>query len=89
MSRARQVLDDLTLTSIFHLTIADEGCQYLYMAKILAPRLELLWGHASNLAQLNKGISKAVWVEIGQTGTFKRITENLTDRRGVTPMTLF
>jgi len=84
-----QVPDDLALTSIAHLTIANEGCHYLIMANILAPCLELLWGQAGSLAEPDKRVSKAVRVEIGQTRTFKSITKNRTNWCGIAPMLPF
>ena len=56
------------------------------MAEVLTPSLECLRGLAESLAKLNKCISKAMWVEIGQAGTFKRITKDCANRRGIAPI---
>ena len=81
-----QVPDDLALASIIHLTIAIEGCHYLFMAKVLTPCLERLWSLAEGFAEPDERVSKAMRVEIGKTGFFKCLFKDFANRRGISPV---
>ena len=59
-----QVAYDLPLTLAGNFTIAKKSCQNLFMSEVLAPCLELFGGPTDILAELDKGVSKAVRVEI-------------------------
>jgi hypothetical protein len=56
------------------------------MPQILAPRLELFRGLANILAELDKGIPKAMRVEIWQAGIGKSFAKDCSNGRGTTPM---
>ena len=65
--------------------IAYKGRQDFLMSQILAPRLELFRGLANILAELDKGIPKAMWVEIWQASIGKGFAKDCSNRRGITP----
>lgn len=64
--RRSQASNDFTLSMRLHLTVAQEGCHYLFVAQILAPGLELLGCLALGLAIPHQRVPEAVGVEVGQ-----------------------
>jgi hypothetical protein len=84
--RRRQIADDFPLTLTRNLAIAYKGGQDFLMPQILAPRLELFRGLANILAELDKGIPKAMWVEIWQASIGKDFAKDCSNRRGITLM---
>ena len=75
--RRCQVAYDLPLTLVADFTIAKKSCQNLLMSEVLAPCLELFRRLAGFLAELNKGVSKAVRIEIWQICGSEGITKYL------------
>jgi len=63
--RRCQVAYNFPLPLAGNFTIAQKGCQNFLMSEILTPCLELFRGLAGFLAEPDKGVSKAVRVEIG------------------------
>ena len=68
--RRCQVAYDLPLTLAGNFTIAKKSCQNLFMSEVLAPCLELFRSLAGFLAELNKGVSKAVRKDKGVKSSF-------------------
>ena len=56
------------------------------MSQVLAPHLKLFGRPADLLAEFDKGISEAVWIELGQSGTFKGFSKDPPNGRGGTPV---
>lgn len=59
-----QVADNIPLARAGNFPIAQKGCQYLLVAQVLAPCLEMLRGLAYLLTEQGKGISETVRVEV-------------------------
>ena len=70
------------------LAVAKKSRQDLFMAKILAPCLELFGRFADILAELDQRVSKAVRIEIWQTGANERFPKYLPNGRGIAPVGL-
>src|SRR5262245_39055694 len=56
------------------------------MTEVLRPSLHLFRSAATTLAELRKGFSKGMRVEVGKASLRKRLAEDLSDRTGVCPM---
>ena len=82
----RQTAYDFPLALARNLAIAQKGRQDFLMPQVLAPRLELFRGLADILAELDKGISEAVRVEIRQAGTGKGFAKDRPNGRGGAPV---
>jgi hypothetical protein len=59
-----------------NLAIAQKGRQNFLMSQVLAPRLELFRRLADLLADLDKGNSEAMGIEIRKAGIDKGLPEN-------------
>ena len=81
-----QVTDNLPLALTRNFTIAYKSGQHLFMAEILTPCFKLFRGMADLFAELNKGISEAVWIKVRQTCGNEGIPKNGADRRGGAPV---
>jgi len=67
--RRRQIANDFPLTLAGNLATTQKGRQNFLMSQVLAPRLELFRRLADLLAELDKGISEAMGIEIWQAVT--------------------
>lgn len=84
-SRCRQSAHDFALSLECNLTIAQKGCQHLFMPEVLAPRFELFRRLADVLAELDKGVPEAMGIEIRQAGTPKCLAKDRPNGRGAAP----
>src|SRR5258708_31622659 len=69
--RGAEGLDDFALAMRRHLAVTGEGRQYLLVAKILAPRLELFRRLAGALAQHRERVPEAMRIEARQTSSLE------------------
>jgi hypothetical protein len=76
------------LTVTGDLAVAKKCRQDLFMAQVLAPRLELFGRLADILAELDQCVPKAVRIEIWQTSTNERFPKYLPNGRGIAPVSL-
>jgi len=67
------------------LSIRGEGGKHLFVAKVLAPGLEILRRAAQLLAEPSERLPKRMRVEVGEPGVFEGIAEDRADRRGRAP----
>ena len=74
----------MPLTSYF--AIAEKCCQYILMAKVLAPGLEFFGGFTNILAELDEGFSEAVRIEIRQTRMDEGFAKYLANRGSTAPV---
>lgn len=58
----------------------------MFMAEVLAPRLEFLGRIADTLAELRQRLSEAVRIEVGHAGRAKCVAKNLPYWGGARPM---
>jgi hypothetical protein len=77
---------DFALPLVSDLAIAQEGGQDLLMPQVLAPRLELFRSLADLLAELDKGVSETMRVEIREAGTDRGLAKDLPNGRGIAPV---
>ena len=87
--RCCQTSYDFPLTLTRNFAITGKGRQNSFMPEVLAPRLELFGGLADILAELNKGISKAMRVEIRQASAVEGFAKDRANGRGTAPVIPF
>src|SRR5262245_29298105 len=65
--------------------VATKCRQHVLMAKVFAPRLELLWGVAQPLAELHQRVPERMRIKIGQPRVGEGLPKDLSDRLGIRP----
>jgi hypothetical protein len=78
--------NDLSLPVPPHIAVAGKRRQHILVAQVLAPCLVLLGRHADLAAEKRQGLTKAVRVEVGQTGGRESPLENVPNGTGAAPV---
>src|SRR5260370_10571442 len=78
--------NDLSLPVPPHIAVAGKRRQHILVAQVLAPCLVLLGRNADLAAEKRQGLTKAVRVEVGQTGGREGVLENCADGASAAPM---
>jgi hypothetical protein len=77
------------LALIRHFAIACKGRQNFFMPEVLAPRFEFFWRFTGGFTKPDKGISKAVRVEVRQASADESFSKDCANGRGAAPVIPF